>query len=95
MNTHHIDPAAGAAHFLRILLDKARESYPEGNTVLVKISTRQRTPSQARITGHRIHVDQQCKPFVKLVVEAETSTKGARNPHVTREVEFGDVSTVF
>jgi len=95
MNTDRIDPVLAASLYLQILLDKARESYPEGNAVLVKISTRQRTPSMARIVGHRIYVDQQCKPFVRLVVEAATSTKGARNRHIVGEVELGDVSRVF
>lgn len=75
-----------AAGWMQMMVAKAQTRWPVGMRVGVFISSRQKTPSPARVAGHAIHLGKDFMPEVHLQVIVDTQTKGARNPQITREI---------
>lgn len=87
--------AALAKGWLQSMLGQIADRHPIGTQVQVRISTRQKTPSQARVVGHTIELDGECTPVPMLIVTANTSTPGARQATVRRTVRLADISVPF
>ena len=81
-----------AKGWLQSMLDQLAERHPIGSQVEVRISTRQKSPSKARVVGHTIELDGECTPVPMLIVTANTSTPGARQATVRRTVRLADIT---
>ena len=87
--------AALAKGWLLSMLIQIEESYPIGTQVAARISTRQKSPSKARVVGHAIEIGDDCTPVPMLIVTANTSTPGARQATVRRTVRLADITVPF
>ena len=87
--------AALAKGWLQSMLGQIADRHPIGTQVGVRISTRQKNISQARIVGHTIEIDADCTPVPMLIVTANTSTPGARKATVRRTVRLADITELF
>ena len=87
--------AALAKGWLLSMLIQIEESYPIGTQVAARISTRQKSPSQARVVGQAIEIGDDCTPVPMLIVTANTSTPGARQASVRRTVRLADITVPF
>lgn len=84
--------AALAKGWLLSMLIQIEERHPIGTQVATRISTRQKSPSKARIVGHAIEIGDDCTPVPMLIVTANTSTPGARQATVRRTVRLADIT---
>ena len=84
--------AALAKGWLQSMLGQIADRHPIGTQVEVRINTRQKNMSQARIVGHTIEIDADCTPVPMLIVTANTSTPGARQATVRRTVRLADIT---
>lgn len=87
--------AALAKGWLQSMLGQIADRHPVGTQVEVRISTRQKNMSQARVVGHTIELDGECTPVPMLIVTANTSTPGARQATVRRTVRLADITVPF
>ena len=87
--------AALAKGWLQSMLGQIADRLPVGTQVEVRINTRQKNMSQARIVGHTIEIDADCTPVPMLIVTANTSTPGARQATVRRTVRLADITVPF
>ena len=87
--------AALAKGWLQSMLDEIGNRHPIGTHVEVRISTRQKRPSKARVVGHAIEIGDDCTPVPMLIITANTSTPGARQATVRRTVRLADITELF
>lgn len=84
--------AALAKGWLQSMLGQIADRHPIGTQVAARISTRQKSPSLARVVGHAIEIGDDCTPIPMLIVTANTSTPGARQATVRRTVRLADIT---
>lgn len=84
-----------AKGWLQNMLGELADRLPVGTTVEARISSRQKSPSQARVVGHTIELGADCTPVPMLIITANTSTPGARQATVRRTVRLADITECF